>query len=129
MQFFWRRRRFSAWLAAWVMLVASLAPTLSQAFDGKPGGLWLEVCSSLGAGTAVLVERPESQPSPQSSLMHSLEHCPYCSFQSVAIAPAPTPVKLSLLPLSFEVPLLFLAAPHTSHAWRHALSRGPPSIA
>ena len=111
------------------MLIASLAPTLSQAFDDKPGGLWLEVCSSLGAGTAVLVERPESQPSPQSSLMHSLEHCPYCSFQNVAIAPAPTPVKLSLLPLSFEVPLLFLAAPHTSHAWRHALSRGPPSIA
>ena len=111
------------------MLIASLAPTLSQAFDGKPGGMWLEVCSSLGAGMVVLVERPDSQPSPQSSLMHSLEHCPYCSFQSVAIAPAPTPVKLSLLPLSFEVPLLFLAAPHTSHAWRHALSRGPPSIA
>ena len=111
------------------MLIASLAPTLSQAFHGQSGDLWLEVCSSLGAGSPVLVDVPEPQPSPQPSLLHSLEHCPYCSLQSVAIAPAPTPARLSLLPLSFEVPLLFLAAPHTSHAWRHALSRGPPSIA
>ena len=111
------------------MLIASLAPTLSQAFDGKSGSLWLEVCSSLGAGSPVLVDVPDPQPSPQSSLLHSLEHCPYCAAHGVAMAPAPTPVRLSLLPLTFEVPLLFLAAPRTSHAWRHALSRGPPSIA
>ena len=111
------------------MLIASLAPTLSQAFDGKSGSLWLEVCSSLGAGSPVLVDVPDPQPSPQSSLLHSLEHCPYCATHGVAMAPAPTPVRLSLLPLTFEVPLLFLAAPRTSHAWRHALSRGPPSIA
>ena len=111
------------------MLIASLAPTLSQAFHGQAGGLWVEVCSSLGAGTAVVVDLPDTQPSPQSSLLHSLEHCPYCSLQAAASAPPPTPAGVFLLPLTFEVPLLFLAAPRTLHAWRHALSRGPPSIA
>ena len=67
--------------------------------------------------------------SPLSSLLHSLEHCPYCSLQVVASAPPPTPAGVFLLPLTFEVPLLVLAAPRTLHAWRHALSRGPPSIA
>ncbi|OYY65265.1 MAG: hypothetical protein B7Y51_03190 [Burkholderiales bacterium 28-67-8] len=129
MQGLWHRRRFSAWLAAWVMLIASLAPTLSQAFHGNAGGLWIEVCSSLGAGTPVVVDLPDPHPSPQSSLLHTMEHCPYCSLQAAASAPPPTPAGVFLLPLTFEVPLLFLAAPRTLHAWRHALSRGPPSIA
>ena len=111
------------------MLIASLAPTLSQAFHGHAGGLWIEVCSSLGAGTSVVIDLPDPQPSPQSSLLHSLEHCPYCSLHAAAYAPPPTPASVFLLPLTFEVPLLFLAAPRTLHAWRHALSRGPPSIA
>ena len=76
-----------------------------------------------------VVDLPDPHPSPQSSLLHSLEHCPYCSLQAAASAPPPTPAGVFLLPLTFEVPLLFLAAPRTLHAWRHALSRGPPSIA
>ncbi len=111
------------------MLIASLAPALSQAFHGSTSGLWVEVCSALGARTSVVIDLPDPQPSPQSSLLHSLEHCPWCSLQGAASAPPPTPASVFLLPLTFEVPLLFLAAPRTSHAWRHALSRGPPSIA
>ncbi len=111
------------------MLIATLAPALSQAFHGSTGSLWIEVCSSVGAGTPVVMDLPDTNPASPSSLLHSLEHCPYCSLQAAASAPPPTPASVFLLPLTFEVPLLFLAAPRTLHAWRHALSRGPPSIA
>lgn len=120
----------TAWLAACVLLLAALAPTVSHALNHRAaGGLWVEICSSVGARTALLADLPDSPTEPDSSLLHSLEHCPLCLVQGSAAAPAPSLVGITLLPLSFDVPRLFLAAPHTLHAWQHALSRGPPSIA
>ena len=128
-----RRKHHSictAWLAACVVLLAALAPTVSHALNSKAaGGLWVEICSSLGARTALVADLPESPTGPDSSLLHSLEHCPLCLVQGSAAAPPPSSISVTLLPLSFDAPLLFLAAPHTLHAWQHALSRGPPSIA
>jgi hypothetical protein len=123
-------RRVSTWVAALAILWISLAPTIAHAMQGKAGELWIEICSSFGSRIVSVADLDGQQPTPPSTLLHSLEHCPYCSLQFSASAPPPfAPVGLALLPLDFAVPRLFLAAPYTLYAWHHAPSHGPPSSA
>lgn len=114
--------RRSAWLALFAMLWLALAPTVSHALAAADGGApWSEICSADGARGVPAEQRDASQ--------HLLEHCPFCAVQPLAAALPSTHAAFMPDMRAHEEPWLFLHAPRTLHAWRHALSRGPPSFA
>ena len=116
-------------MAIMALLLVSLAPAISHAVQGKSGGFWAEVCTALGSKVVDGPKLGGEDPAPAAALLHALDHCPYCSLHLPGIGLAPTALGVSLLPLGFEVPHLFLQGPYTLHAWYRALSRGPPSSA
>ncbi|MCR5866602.1 MAG: DUF2946 domain-containing protein [Aquincola tertiaricarbonis] len=116
--------RRSAWLALAAMLWLSLVPTVSQAVAAVQGPQpWTQICSASGFKAA--------PGSPSEAADHLMAHCPFCALSQLGHALPPAPPVAVFLPdeRAHELPRLFLQAPHTLHAWRHALSRGPPSFA
>jgi hypothetical protein len=117
-------RRLTSWIAALAILLASLAPALSHALAPAMGSNWVEICTTQGskwiqAGEDGLEHAPASG--------HALEHCPYCSLHVPALGlPPATDLAQPPLGLCHEVPLAFLSAPLTLHAWVSALPRAPP---
>lgn len=116
-------------MASCVIFFAALAPTISQALvlvSGDSAAL-AEICSTAG------FKRVQLDPSgrlgePANPRVAMADHCPFCTFQSHAIAPPPPPVAMaSLTPLAFEAPAPFLTAPRTLFAWATAQPRGPPT--
>jgi hypothetical protein len=129
MQRFRGHRRIWTWVAALAILWVALAPTISHAVQGRSGALWVEICSALGSKVVSVADLDGQPAAPASTLQHALDHCPYCALQFSAAAPPASSVEVRLLPLQFAPPRIFLAAPYTLHAWHHAPSRAPPSIA
>ena len=117
-------RRLTSWIAALAILLASLAPALSHALASATGTNWVEICTTQGSKW-IQAGDDGTEGSPASA--HTLEHCPYCSLHAptLGLPPAP-PVGQLPLRLSHEVPLAFLFAPRTLHAWLSAQPRAPP---
>jgi hypothetical protein len=122
-----RPRRFASWIAVLAVLMAALAPALSQAFGSGVSSAWLEICTVEGSKWVQAGAAPADDSSP--SAEHTLEHCPYCTLQvphlglpPSALASVPTP------DLAHAVPLAFLAAPRRLHAWVSAQPRAPPTL-
>jgi hypothetical protein len=116
------RRHLSLWLAIAAMLMAALAPAVSQAVRAADPVAWAEVCSA--AGTS-------SQPgkgTPADGAAHLFEHCPYCSLQQpvLGLPPAPTALQLPLAAAD-TLPSLYLSGPRGQHNWDAARPRGPPA--
>lgn len=122
-----RRHRLIAWFACLLLVLASVAPALSQAL--ADGGQWEEICTFQGArwvrvGDAALPDAGDSAP------LHSLAgaSCPMClALQDRLLPPAP--------PLAVPapvLPLLAVGAPTQpvapTHSWRFARApvRAPP---
>ena len=117
-------RRLTSWIAALAILLASLAPALSHALASATGSNWVEICTTQGSKW-IQAGEDGSEQAPASG--HALEHCPYCSLHAPALG-LPPATDLAQLPLGLchEVPLAFLSAPRTLHAWVSALPRAPP---
>jgi Protein of unknown function (DUF2946) len=116
----------AAWIAAFGILMAALAPALSHALRSNSQAGWVQVCSALGS-KIVNVDASSDAPRPASDDGHLLEHCPYCSLHAAIDAMTPAPASgLVLLTLSFELPRLFLSAPSDLFAWTAPQSRAPP---
>lgn len=114
------------------MLMAALAPAVSQLLQRGSSTSWVEICRA-GGGTAwVAVGDLGGQRDPQMPAKgqpHLLDHCPYCSLQAHALPPVTAPSPIGSVPLpAFLEPAAFLHAPHTAHAWRPTQSRAPPSL-
>lgn len=118
-------RRLTSWLAALVMMLVSLAPTLSHALVAVTGGDWVEICTAQGAKW-VQTGDADAERTPASTA-HALEHCPLCSLHTPALG-LPPPASSALLPmlLAHERPLAFFSAARTLHAWVTAQPRAPP---
>lgn len=116
--------RLTCWIAALAILLASLAPSLSHALASAANSNWIEVCTTQGAKWVQAGDEGSKQ-APASA--HVLEHCPYCSLHAPALGLPPAGDRVHLpLRLGDEVPLAFLAAPRTLHAWVSAQPRAPP---
>ncbi len=121
-----RSQRFSTWLALLAMLWMAFAPLASQALGAKQSQAWIEICGASGAKWIKADPgAPEQQPQPGA---HPLDHCPYCSVHASALGMPPAALAPLVLSVSQEMPLAFLAAPRTLHAWRSAQPRGPPAF-
>lgn len=108
--------------------MAALAPSISHALVAESAASWVEVCSAAGAKW-VNAGGDAGDTSPVPSGAHPLEHCPYCSLHASAIAVPPTPsAAVPVLLPAHDLPIAFLAAPRTLHAWVSAQPRAPPSV-
>jgi hypothetical protein len=117
-------RRLTTWLAALAILLASLAPSLSHALASAAGTDWIEVCTTQGSKWIAAAD-DGSERAPAS--VHVLEHCSYCSIHAPALGLPPANDSAQLPSrLAHEIPLAFLAAPRTLHAWVSAQPRAPP---
>lgn len=119
-------RNIRVWVACVAILMGALAPTITHALNSMPGSAFLEVCTAIGsrlgwAGSGDGGAPASGVPADQ------MQHCPYCVLQAAAPALPPAPLQgLTLLPLAFQLPELFLAAPTTLHAWASIQARAPP---
>jgi hypothetical protein len=123
-------RTISSWVVILGLLLGGLAPAMTRLMNAGNGESWRAICSSVGiqwvapTGSARL---GKTAPSPSSQQMG--EHCPWCSLHTLALGMPPAPPKgIPLLLLGHAVPQLFLAAPHTLHAWSSAQPRAPPRL-
>jgi hypothetical protein len=117
-------RRLTSWIAALAILLASLAPALSHALASATGSNWIEICTTQGSNW-IQTSDDGSEGAPASA--HVLDHCPYCSLHAPTLGlPPASDLAQQPLRLSQEVPLAFLSAPHTLHAWVSAQPRAPP---
>jgi hypothetical protein len=117
-------RRLTGWIAAFVILLASIAPALSHALAPATGNNWIEICTTQGSKW-IKASQDGSERAPATA--HVLDHCPYCSLQTPTLG-LPPAHHLAQLPLGLghEPPLALLAAPRTLHAWVSARPRAPP---
>lgn len=124
MRAFRAHRRLTTWIAALAILLASLAPSLSHALASGSGANWIEICTTQGSKWIAAGE-DGSERAPASA--HVLKHCPYCSVHAPALGLPPSNDSAQLPSrLAHEIPLAFLAAPRTLHAWVSAQPRAPP---
>lgn len=118
---------WSAWLAAWAIMLGALAPTVThwlthlQASNTLPGAT---ICSS-SAHKSSSHKGTHKGTRPDASAHGS--HCGFCLphdgnqglLPTVALTPPPGEQRVS-------EPTLFLHAPRTLHAWASAQPRAPP---
>jgi Protein of unknown function (DUF2946) len=129
MQWLRSNRPISVWLAAFAMLLISLAPTITLTLQGSSDGGWLEVCTTVGTKGIGLPGDDGGRESPTPPTQgHGFEHCPYCSWHVDALTPPPARGLPVLIAPPSNVPHLFFAVPRTLHAWRAAQPRAPPRL-
>jgi hypothetical protein len=128
---FLRRTRLHIWIACFAILLNALAPSVSHALAALRGAPTLvEVCSVAGSKmVAVDQAAPDGAPSSSDSVLHHLEHCPYCINHAGSAMPPPA------LPTPFAVrgghdvfPSLFYHAPTPLFSWSAANPRAPPAV-
>lgn len=119
-------RRLTTWIAALAILLAALAPSLSHALASATGVEWIEICTAQGSKwVAAGEDSPERVP----ASAHVLDHCPCCSIHAPDLG-LPPAIDTAHQPSRqvHDVPLAFLAAPRTLHAWVSAQPRAPPTF-
>ena len=116
----------TSWMAILAVLMMAFAPLVSQAVGANRA--WLEICSASGPKFIQADAGSSDQPNKQSTA-YPLEHCPYCSLHASALGMPPAPLVVLPVIEQRDVPLAFLSAPSTLHAWRTAQPRGPPFLA
>lgn len=114
--------RLFSWVAIFAILLAALAPSVSYAVGSADGVSSIDVCTSQGSKW---IQVGENGPEPASE--HLLDHCLYCSLHTPTLGlPPAAPTALLTSRQAHEVPLGFLGAPRTLHAWVSAQPRAPP---
>lgn len=117
-------RRLTSWIAALAILMGALAPALSHALASAGGKHWVEICTTQGSEW---IQTGEDGTERLPATAHGLEHCPYCTLHAptLGVPPANGLVQAPAR-LGHGVPLAFLSAPRTLHAWVSAQPRAPP---
>jgi Protein of unknown function (DUF2946) len=119
-----RSRLLIHWIAILAILMAALAPAISQALGSGSGRSWVEVCTVAGAKWVALDESAKDAPAPAKP---AFEHCPYCSLHVDGWAPASGKSNVGLSLQGDLQPTAFLQAPRTLPTWVSAQPRAPPA--
>lgn len=126
-----KRRTLHLWIACFAILMNALLPSLSHAMAARQGGASLmEICTVAGP-RLIRVDAPaDPAQAPADSLLHHLEHCPFCATHAAVLGMPPA------LPLPFAVigghdlfPSLFYQSPSPLFSWSRPHSRAPPATA
>ena len=127
-------RRFAAWIACFAILLAALAPSISQAVANakqESGSGWAEICSVAGIRFVQLVQGDDGAADGKSDgKAMQMEHCAFCSTHAGSVGLPPTSPVLPLLVASGTAifPALYYQSPSPLFIWSTAQSRAPPSL-
>lgn len=123
-------RRFAAWIACFAILLAALAPSISQAIHVKKGTEIIgEICSMTGAKMAKAEPgSPASSSMPAEKALH-FDHCPFCLTHAGSFAVLPSAgFALPAVAGTQLLPSLYYHAPRPLFIWAAAHSRAPPAF-
>jgi hypothetical protein len=112
------------WIAILSILMAAVAPTISQAVavseTGK--GFTVEICMANGQKMVQTIDTDSQQ-------ISDMKHCPYCTLQPVYTVTVNTQLDFSQ-PLAANLyPQLFYQSPQPLFAWVKLPSQAPPQLA
>lgn len=121
-----RRKPFSiaAWLALGALLLAVLAPTLSQVFAREARFITTTICSASNAGRIQKLIATEEAPAQEHAAV--LDHCPFCHMGASLLALPSSAYELPVIAGASLRPPLFYQASVPLFAWNAAKPRGPP---
>lgn len=125
-------RRFAAWIACFAILLAALAPSISQAVANakqESGSGWAEICSVAGI-RFVQVDDDGAADEKSGGKAMQMEHCAFCSTHAGSVGLPPTSPVLPLLVASGTAifPALYYQSPSPLFIWSTAQSRAPPTL-
>lgn len=118
------RLRWSAWMAALALLVAALAPGVSQALGTAPS--WLEVCTASGSRwMSADADMPEV---PASGGEQGADLCPFCSLHLPLAGLPPAALALARkVETVAQAPIAPRERPAGAPQRRAAPARAPPA--
>ncbi len=124
-----RLQRLASWIATFAILMATLAPTVSQALvvSGLAESDWVEICSAQGTRW---INAAEEAPERQPAQAHA-EVCPYCFTHAGSFGLAP-PADATTDPFAGDRYLPVPIAndpPRVANVWFPYQTRAPPLIA
>jgi hypothetical protein len=128
MKFVCRSRCFAAWIAIFAILLAALAPGISQAFAASQpqSAPWAEICTS--AGMQVRQGLAPTGDSGEHKGMMSTQ-CPFCLNHAAHFALPATPPELALaIDAGAAVPCSSVTTPSQRFACTSPQSRAPPAL-
>ncbi|WP_102295618.1 DUF2946 domain-containing protein [Janthinobacterium sp. AD80] len=126
-------RRLAAWIACFAILLAALAPSISQAVANakqQSGSGWAEICSVAGIRFVQVVEDGTTEDGKSAGKAMQMEHCAFCSTHAGSAGLPPTGPVLPL-PVAMGTaifPALYYQSPAPLFIWSTAQSRAPPAL-
>ncbi|MGK5077674.1 DUF2946 domain-containing protein [Janthinobacterium sp. HLX7-2] len=127
-------RRCAAWIACFAILLAALAPSISQAIANakqESGSGWAEICSVAGIRfvQVVQVDDVAKEGSKSGGKSMQMEHCAFCSTHAGSVGLPPSPVlPLPVASGTAILPALYYQSPAPLFIWSTAQSRAPPAL-
>ena len=124
-------RRFAAWIACFALLLAALAPSISQAVANakqESGSGWAEICSVAGI-RFVQVDAGATDDGKSAGKAMQMEHCAFCSTHAGSVGLPPSPIMpLPVASGTAIFPALYYQSPAQLFIWSTAQSRAPPAL-
>jgi len=124
-------RRFAAWIACFAILLAALAPSISQAVANakqESGSGWAEICSVAGI-RFVQVDAGATDDGKSAGKAMQMEHCAFCSTHAGSVGLPPSPIMpLHVASGTAIFPALYYQSPAPLFIWSTAQSRAPPAL-
>ena len=126
-------RRFAAWIACFAILLAALAPSISQAVANakqESGSGWAEICSVAGIRFVQVLQADDGAADEKSGgKAMQMEHCAFCSTHAGSAGLPPSPVlPLPVASGTAIFPALYYQSPSPLFIWSTAQSRAPPAL-
>ena len=119
--------RLATWAAFVAVLMAALAPAVSHALASRGDAGWVEVCTAEGSRWVQGSGGPGESQAPAGA--HALDHCGYCTLHTDEPAlPTAGPRTEPVPAATHALPIAFLRAARTAHAWVSAQPRAPPAF-
>lgn len=118
-------RSVTAWIAMFAILMAALAPAISQAAYRASGDpTWLEICTAYG------IERVSAEHAPDpadDSAQRFAKPCVYCSLFAGTLPPLSQPTTVPSVRSSADVIGEFVVhVPRPRLTWAASCARAPP---
>jgi len=135
--------RFTSKIAMFLVVFASLAPSVSHALAAQKSGSFLqEICSSNGTKKVVIqtittkgqqlstvFEAKNSQEKSPASSTHHLEHCSFCSAGAANVAITPNAAwVLALAEQAKSVSSVYISPSQPSYIQTAHSPRAPPTL-
>jgi len=124
------RRALVSWIAFFVILFGSLAPSISHALKVKStqAASWAEICSADGMRFIHLDGQLPDSSAPSEHGLH-MEDCPFCLNHAGTLGlPPSSKYAMPTADRSSMQPSLFYQSPHPLFIWAAAQSRAPPFL-